>query len=121
MELLYTGRGVQVTDEMREMALRKLAHLERREPRLVRVDLEIISEHHPRIDGTKRIEASAAIPRKTFRAHAEAEDVPTALDRVVAKLDRQLRDHHGKKRAKQQGRVEPGTAPAEAEEPAPDE
>jgi ribosomal subunit interface protein len=121
MELLYTGRGVQVTEEMRDMALRKLAHLERLEPRLVRIDLEIISEHHPRLDGTKRIVAALAIPRRTFRAHAEAEDVPTALDRVVDKLDRQLRDHHGRKRAKQQGRVEPGTATAEAGEPAQDE
>jgi ribosomal subunit interface protein len=120
MDLMYTGRGVHVTDDMRDTALRKLAHLERLEPRLVRIDLEIISEHHPRPDGTKRIEAALAIPRRTFRAHAEAEDVLTALDRVVAKLDRQLRDHHGRKRARQQGRVESGTAPAEADEPAPD-
>jgi ribosomal subunit interface protein len=121
MELTYTGRGVHVTEDMRDLALRKLAHLERLEPRLVRIDLAIISEHHPRPDGTKRIEAAAAIPRRTFRAHAEAEDVPTALDRVVDKLDRQLRDHHGRNRAKQQGRVEPGTVSEDEREPAQDE
>jgi ribosome-associated translation inhibitor RaiA len=38
------------------------------------------------------------IPRKTFRAHAEADEVPAAIDLVRAKLERQLRDHHGKKR-----------------------
>ena len=49
----------------------------------------------------KRVEAALRIPRKTFRAHAEADDVPTAIDRVRDKLERQLRDHHGKKKAAQ--------------------
>jgi len=60
--------------------------------------LEVINEHHPRVDGLKRVEASLRIPRKTFRAHAEAEDVSTAMDRVRDKLERQLRDHHRKRR-----------------------
>ena len=64
-----------------------------------RIDLEFIAEHYPRLDGLKRVEAALFIPRKTFRAHAEADDVPTALDRVADKLERQLRDHHGKRRA----------------------
>jgi ribosomal subunit interface protein len=58
-----------------------------------------VSEHHPKPDGAKRVEAALRIPRKTFRAQAEAADVPTALDRVVGKLERQLRDHHDRKRS----------------------
>jgi ribosomal subunit interface protein len=99
MELTFTGRDLHVTNRMRETAGHKLAHLERMEPRTVRIDLEFIAEHYPRLDGVKRIEAALHIPRKTFRAHAEAEDVPTALDRIADKLERQLRDHHGKRRA----------------------
>jgi putative sigma-54 modulation protein len=98
MDLTYTGRGVPVTDDMRAFALHKLARLERIEPRTTRIDLEVIAEHHPKPNGTKRVDAALQIPRKTFRAHAEASDVPTALDAVVDKLERQLRDHHGKKR-----------------------
>jgi ribosomal subunit interface protein len=98
MDLTFTGRGVQVTEEIRETATHKASRLGRMEPRVTQLDLEIISEHHPKPDGVKRIEAALRIPRKTFRAHAEADDVPTALDRVVDKLERQLRDHHGKKR-----------------------
>ena len=48
------------------------------EPRATRIDLEFIAEHYPRLDGLKRVEAALLIPRKTFRAHAEADDVPTA-------------------------------------------
>jgi len=99
MDLTYTGRGLTVTDEIREAAQHKLAPLERLEPRTTRIDLEFISEHHPKPDGMKRVEAALSIPRKTFRAHAEAGDVPSALDGVAEKLERQLRDHHGKRRS----------------------
>jgi ribosomal subunit interface protein len=98
MDLSFTGRGVQVTEDIRLTAERKLAPLERLEPRATRIDLELINEHHPRFEGVKRVEAALQIPRKTFRAHAEADDVLSAIDRVKDKLERQLRDHHGRKR-----------------------
>lgn len=108
MDLTFTGRGLAVTDEVREIAEHKLSHLARLEPRATRLDLEFIAEHHPRIDGTKRVEAALQVPRKTFRAQAEAEDVPTALDRVAERLDRQIRDYHGrrKKRAARKDALE---------------
>lgn len=87
-----------MTDAVRETAEHKLAAISRLEPRVTRIDLEFISEHHPHLDGTTRVEAAVYVPRKTFRAEAEAVDVPTALDRVVERLERQIRDHHGKRR-----------------------
>ena len=98
MDLSFTGRGMRVTQDIRMTAERKLAPLERLEPRTTRIEVELINEHHPRPDGLKRVEAALRIPRKTFRAEAEAEDVATAIDRVKEKLERQLRDHHGRKR-----------------------
>lgn len=98
MDLTFTGRGFGVSDAVRETAEHKLAAISRLEPRVTRIDLEFISEHHPRLDGTTRVEAAVYVPRKTFRAQAEAGDVPTALDRVVERLERQIRDHHGKRR-----------------------
>jgi len=105
MDMTFTGRGVAVTDELRSQAQHKLAPLERMEPRLTGVDLEFINEHHPKPDGLKRVEAALRIPRKTFRAHAEAWDVPSAIDEVKEKLERQLRDHHGRRRAVYRGGV----------------
>jgi ribosomal subunit interface protein len=98
MDLTFTGRGVAVTDEIRELAVRKLGPIERLEPRTIAIDLEVTSENHPKPDGLKRVEAALRVPRKTFRAKAEAEDVATALDLVKKKLERQIRDHHGKRR-----------------------
>jgi ribosomal subunit interface protein len=118
MDLTYTGRGLQVTEEMRDAAQHKLGRLERMEPRATRIDVEFINEHHPKVDGLKRVEAALKIPRKTFFAHAEAGDVPSALDDVAAKLERQLRDHHGKKRTRhhrglESAHLNPGTADTE--------
>jgi ribosomal subunit interface protein len=122
MDMTFTGRGLQVDDTIRGLAEQKLAPLARLEPRATALDVEVINEHHPRMDGVKRVQASLRIPRKTFRAHAEADDVPTAIDRVRAKLERQVRDHHGKKRpVHEKGAL--GYAPAadaEAEAPGDD-
>ena len=98
MDMTFTGRGVQVTDRIRAMAEQKLAILGRIEPRATILELELLDEHHPKPSGLKRAEITLKIPRKTFRAHAEADDVPTAIDRARDKVERQLRDHHGKKK-----------------------
>jgi ribosomal subunit interface protein len=97
MQLNVTGRGLPVSRDIRQQAEHKLAHLEHLEPRAVRLELEVVAEHHPKPDGVKSIKARLRIPRKTFRAHAEADDVRTALDHVTEKLERQLRDHHGRR------------------------
>ena len=111
MDMRFTARGLQVTTEMREIAEHKVAPLERIEPRATTIDLEFISEHHPKPFGATRVEAAVRIPRKTFRAQAEGDDVPTALDRVVGKLERQLRDHHDRKRTlRHKGGLESGQA-----------
>jgi len=97
MDLTFTSRGLPVSDDIREQAQHKLARLERLEPRVTRIDLQLIAEHHPSPDGLKMIKAALKVPRKTFRARAEAGDVRTALDHVAEKLERQIRDHRGKR------------------------
>ena len=120
MDMTFTGRGLHVTDADPGPGRAETRPARRIEPRATTLDLEVINEHHPRLGGLKRVEASLRIPRKTFRAHAEADDVPAAIDLVRDKLERQLRDHHGKKRpphrkgalgyAEAEVRPEPGPA-----------
>jgi ribosomal subunit interface protein len=114
MDITFTGRGVPVTDEIRSAADHKLSALSRLEPRATSLDIEVIGEHHPKLDGVKRIEAALRIPRKTFRAEAEADDVITAIDRVKKKLERQLRDHHRRRRVPKKRGLESATNPGPA-------
>ena len=100
MELYLKGRGTRITERLRQVADHKLARLERMEPKLTHLEIVLISERNPRQGGARRVEAAADMPRKTFRAHADAKEVEAALDLVAEKLERQIRDHHKKRRAR---------------------
>ncbi len=98
MELLLKGRGVRLTEQLRRSAERKLSRLARMEPRAVRLEVEVIAERNPRLDGARRVEGALHLPRRTFRAEAEAKDVDGALDVLAERLERQVRDHHDRRR-----------------------
>jgi ribosomal subunit interface protein len=100
MDLVLKGRGVKITDRVREAVEHKLTRLERMEPKVTRLEVEVISEKNPRQGGAHRVEAAFDSPRKTYRASADAKDVESALDAIADKLERQIRDNHKKKRTK---------------------
>jgi ribosomal subunit interface protein len=100
MELVLRGRGARVAQRLRQVTEHKLSRLERIEPKLARLEVEVIAEKNPRQGGLHRVEAMAAAPRKTYRAHADAKDVESALDVVAERLERQIRDHHERRRAR---------------------
>jgi len=117
MDLLLKGRGTRITERVRTAAAHKLGRLSRLEPRAIRMEIEVIAENNPRQGGAKRLEAALETPRKTFRAHAQAPDVESAFDLLAERLERQVRDHHGKRRtrvARPSDRLESaGTSPTE--------
>lgn len=100
MDLVLNGRGARITERLRQITERKLSRLERMEPKLTRLEVEVIHEKNPRRGGAHRVEAVAAAPRKSYRASADARDVESALDVLVEKLERQIRDHHEKRRTR---------------------
>ena len=113
MEFVLIGRGERVARRLRQLTEHKLARLERIEPRITRLEVEVIAEKNPRRGGIHRVEAVAAAPRKSYRAHAEAKEVESALDVVVERLERQIRDHHERRLARRNagaGRVKSGPA-----------
>ena len=100
MDLHLNGRGIPITDRFRQVAGHKLASLERMEPKLTRLEIVVSPEPNPRQGREHRVEAVADTPQKTFRAHANASQAEAALDLVADKLERQIRDHHKKRRAR---------------------
>ena len=100
MDLIVKGRGLKITEHLRSVAERKLRKLERLDPSALRLEVEVVNHRNPRQGGAHRVEAAFETPRRTFRATVEAADPEVALDRVAAKLDRQIRDHRDRRRAK---------------------
>jgi putative sigma-54 modulation protein len=100
MDVVLKGRGARITEQVRASAVRKLSRLERLEPRVTKIQIEVVSEPNPRQGGIKRVEAALETARKTFRAKAQARDIAAAFDLIAEKLERQVRDHHTKRRTR---------------------
>jgi two-component system NarL family response regulator len=100
MELVLKGRGDKITEQMRATAEHKLERLGRLEHEVIRCEVEITLEKNPSLGGAHHVEVALDTPRKIFRASADAKDVGSALDEVAEKLERQIRDHHTKKRSR---------------------
>ena len=104
MDLVVKSRKVAVTEQFRRAAEAKMAKFARLEPNVVRIELEITLARSAHPDGLKRLVAALETPRKTFRASGDAADLDVALDQVVSRLDRQLREHRKKRRDRLHGR-----------------
>ena len=97
MELVVKGRGTPVVDQLRRTAEHRAVKLARLLPRAIRLEIEVGTERGSHSDGMKRLDGTLEAPRRTFRAKATAPDAETALDLVLAKLERQVRDHHDRR------------------------
>jgi putative sigma-54 modulation protein len=104
VDVVVKGRGISVSEQLRRSAEHKLGKIVRLEPRAARVEVEVSTARSSRPDGLKRLDATLEIPRKVFRARAEGPEVEAALDQIVARLERQVRDHRDRRRNRLHGR-----------------
>jgi len=92
VELTLRGRGVRITEQQRTRAAGKVQKLTRLDARADRLEIEVRSERNARLNGTKRLDGTLVLRRKTLRATASAPDVDSGLDLLVERLERQVRD-----------------------------
>lgn len=103
MDIIVKGRHTDVDDRFRRHVAAKLAKVEKLEPKVIRVDVEVSEEHNPRqADTRERIELTIVSRGPVIRAEAAADDRYTALDAALGKLEGRLRRmcdrrkvHHG--------------------------
>jgi ribosomal subunit interface protein len=98
VELVLRGRGIRITDQIRRSAEHKLGRIERLDPRVAQVEVEIIGDLNPREGASHRVEVACNRGRRRFRATGWGSDVDSALDQVVGKLESQISTHRGKLR-----------------------
>jgi ribosomal subunit interface protein len=100
MDLVVKGRGDRVAGQTRTHVERKVSRLSRLDPRLDRVEVEIIWETRGRIGGGHRVEASCRSGRRTYRASGNGPDVEAAVDRAVGRLERQITEGQERRRTR---------------------
>jgi ribosome hibernation promoting factor len=98
VELTLRGRGVRITEQQRTRAAGKVQKLTRLDARADRLEIEVRSERNARLNGTKRLDGTLVLRRKTLRATASAPDVDSGLDLLVERLERQVRDYREKRK-----------------------
>ncbi len=100
MEIVVTGRNVEVPDHFREHIAEKVARLERYDHKIVGLEVELFHERNRRqLKSCQRVEITGrGCPGAVARAEACAQDFYAALDAAVAKLEARMRRLHDRRR-----------------------
>lgn len=121
VDLVLKGRGIAITDHLRHSVEHKLSKFDRRpHPPVVRVEVELIEERNPRIEGRHRVKVAFDTLRRTFRAEGSGPDVDSALDQVSERIERQISDYRSKREDARTGRrlrLQSGASPGESASP----
>ena len=92
MEIVVTGRHIDVPALLRTHAQEKLAKVEKLAPKAQRVDVEVSRERNPRMSEIcERVELTCVSPGPVIRAEASAHEMLEAFDLAWAKLESRLR------------------------------
>jgi ribosomal subunit interface protein len=101
VDLMLKGRGVNITDRIREATEHRVARLDGpRRPSITRLEVEIIEEPTPRIHGGHRVQLMCVTSRRTFRSEASGPTIDEALDLAVDRLNRQIATYRGKRESR---------------------
>ena len=92
MHVTVKGRNTEVSRALRARAERKLSKVQRFDGRILAMDVEFSEERNPRIAGTHHVEVTLTGPHQVVRAQASATDPTAALDQVVERLQRQVKE-----------------------------
>lgn len=99
MEIVVTGRNVEVPDHFRVHVAEKVERLERYDHKIVGLEVELFHERNRRqLKSCQRVEITGRGCGPAARAEARAQDFYSALDAAVAKLESRLRRSHDRRR-----------------------
>ena len=99
MEIVITGRNVEVPEHFRVHVAEKVERLERYDHKIVGLEVELFHERNRRqLKNCQRVEITGRGAGPVARAEACAQDFYSALDAAIAKLESRLRRSHDRRR-----------------------
>ena len=99
MEIVVTGRNVEVPDHFRVHVAEKVERLERYDHKIVGMEVELFHERNRRqLKNAQRVEITGRGCGPVARAEACAQDFYSALDAAISKLEGRLRRSHDRRR-----------------------
>lgn len=99
VEIVVTGRNVEVPEHFRIHVAEKVARLERYDHKIAGMEVELFHERNRRqLKNCQRVELTGRGCGPVARAEACAQDFYAALDAAVAKLEARMRRSHDRRR-----------------------
>lgn len=91
MNLILSGRGVDLDERLREYATEKLSRVEKFFDRIIKMEIELRHERNPRVRDPDRVEVVVKTPGETLRVHGEGIDHFAAIDMAADRLERRVK------------------------------
>ncbi len=93
VNLILSGRGVELDDRLRRYATEKLTRVQRFFDRIIKMEVELRHERNRRVKDPERVEVTVKTPGETLRVHGEGIDHFAAIDVAVDRLETQIKKH----------------------------
>ena len=97
MDLAIRGNDVEITDELRQLASRRVEGFDRLLGRIVDAKLELRRIHQRTATDAVAAQFTIQTGRNILRAEERDNDPMRAVDRVINKIERQARRYHEKR------------------------
>jgi ribosomal subunit interface protein len=105
VDIVVKGRHCEVPDRFRKHVAEKLSKLEKLDPKIIAVDVEVSKEHNPRLaEQSDRLEITCRSRGPAIRAEAAAADPYAALDIAWGRLESRLRRVADRRRVHHKGK-----------------
>lgn len=101
MKIDFTGRGFDVSDHTRNFTTEKMAHLDRIMEGITNVQVVLSVEKY-----RHRAEIKFSAQKQVFHGTEESEDMFQSIDKVIDKLEAQVRKHKSKISARKRNTAE---------------
>jgi ribosomal subunit interface protein len=99
VDIVVKGRHTEVPERFRQHAMEKLGKVDKLDPKVISIDVELSKERNPRLaDQCERVELTVHSRGPVVRAEANAQDSYSALDAALQKLEARLRKAHDRRR-----------------------
>jgi putative sigma-54 modulation protein len=119
MQLNIKGKNFEVTDRLRNYVDQKIGRLDRYLPGIIEAWVELSVEDTKAAQDRQVCQVTLRTDRVILRAEERSDDIFTAIDTVLEKVNRQIDRYKGKRKNRRRGAggsAEPGVEEAETAE-----
>jgi putative sigma-54 modulation protein len=111
MRIAVKGRGVDISDEVREKVQKRFEKIGKQVSELAQIDIELSEEKNPSIRESMVAEATLYLKGVTLRSCTKADNMVAAVNECADDLARQVKRHRDKRRNRRVARAAPAQPP----------